>query len=128
MSRFYVPVLLPLVLLCSCNKTAGPASGPHATVVMRDGTSVAGTVLSSSATNVEIVGDDRVTRNLATSQVRSVNYDDAPPAAANVPPNAATPAEPAHENHYHPAETAVTTKTHRVPAGAQISVRTEETI
>jgi hypothetical protein len=90
---------------------------------MRDGTSVAGTVLSSSATNVELVGDDRVTRNIATSQVRSVNYDD-----ASTAPNAATPAEPPHDNHYHPAETAVTTKTHRVPAGAQISVRTEETI
>jgi hypothetical protein len=123
MSRFYVPVLLPIVLLCSCNRAAGPASGPHATVVMRDGTSVAGTVLSSSATNVELVGDDRVTRNIATSQVRSVNYDD-----ASTAPNAATPAEPPHDNHYHPAETAVTTKTHRVPAGAQISVRTEETI
>jgi hypothetical protein len=94
---------------------------------MRDGTSVAGTVLSSSATNVEIVGDDKVTRNIATSQVRSVNYDDAP-SAANAGPGAATPAEPPHENHYHPAETAVTTKTHRVPAGARISVRTEETI
>src|ERR1700730_13479827 len=100
MSRFYVPVLcspvlLSMVFLCSCNKAAGPAAGPHATVVLRDGTSVAGTVLSSSATNVEIVGDDKVTRNIATSQVRSVNYD-APPSVANSAPNAAAPAEPPH--------------------------------
>lgn len=135
MSRFYVPLLLSTVLLCCCNKAAGP-SGPHATVVLRDGTSVAGTVLSGSATNMEIAGDDKVTRNIPTSQVQSANYDDgpsaatpaAPPPAASVPPNAATLPEPAHENHYHPAETAVTTKTHRVPAGAEISVRTEETI
>jgi hypothetical protein len=123
MNRFYVPVLFSIVLLCSCDKAAGPATGPHATVVMRDGTTLTGMVLSSSATNLEIAGDDKVTRNIATSQVRSVNYDDAPSA-----PNAATAAEPPHDNHYHPAEKAVTTKTHRVPAGAEIPVRTEETI
>jgi hypothetical protein len=123
MNRFFVPATLSMVLLCSCNKASGPASGPHATVALRDGTTLTGMVLSSSATNLELAGDDKVTRNIATNQVRSVNYDD-----ATTTPNTATPAEPPHDNHYHPAETAVTTKTHRVPTGAEISVRTEETI
>ena len=78
---------------------------------------------------MEIAADDKTTRNFSTSQVRSVNYDEAPPPAAGAS-NEGTPppTEPAHDNHYHPTETAVTTKTHRVPAGADISVRTEETI
>lgn len=37
-------------------------------------------------------------------------------------------AEHAHEHHYHPARSSVTTKTYTVPAGAEISVRNEETI
>jgi len=128
MVQLYLGVFFAIVLLCSCNKTAGPATGPHATVVMKDGTTVAGTVLSSSATNVEIAGDDKVTHNIATSQVQSVNYDDASAASSPAALNAAAPSEQAHEDHYHPAETAVTTKTHRVPAGAEFAVRTEETI
>src|SRR5262249_40897489 len=54
----------------------------------------------------------------------------APPPVAAVPvmtPQPA-PAEPPHESHYHPAEAAVTTRTYKVPSGAELSVRTEETI
>jgi hypothetical protein len=36
--------------------------------------------------------------------------------------------DPMHEHHYHPPQSAVTTKTYTVPAGAEISVRNEETI
>jgi hypothetical protein len=33
-----------------------------------------------------------------------------------------------HDNHYHSVESAITTKTHSLPAGTQLSVRNEETI
>src|SRR5581483_3161798 len=43
-------------------------------------------------------------------------------------PADAPAADPVHESHYHPAESAVTTVTHVVPAGTDIAVRCEETI
>lgn len=53
----------------------------------------------------------------------------APTTAATTAP-AAAPADPdaVHENHYHPPASAVDTTTFVVPAGQEISVRTEETI
>ena len=48
------------------------------------------------------------------------------PARPPTPPAAAV--EPPRETREHPAEAEVTTKTYRVPAGTEISVRTEETI
>ncbi len=124
-----------MLLLGSCAKP--PASGPRATVFMRDGTSTAGAVLSSSATDIQVKGDDGVTRTIPMAQVRAVDYGDGvPPATPPVTsdgaqPSAAPPADapdPVHDQHYHPAEASVTTKTYEVPAGANLSVRTEETI
>ena len=129
-----------LLFLYGCNKTTG--GGQHATVELRDGTSVTGTVLSSSASELQIAGDDKLTRTIPMTQVRSIEYDEAPPAAAaNTPasppaqvataPGSAAPAPPQelrHRPHYHPAETAVTTKTSQLPVGTEISVRNEETI
>jgi hypothetical protein len=111
-----------------------PGGLPHAVVNMRDGSSVAGTVLSSSATEIQISGDDKVTRTIPMTQVRSVDYGDvaatAPP--TNAPPTGTAPptaAEtPDNSEHVHPAETAVTTKTYLLPVGTQIPVRNEETI
>jgi hypothetical protein len=136
--RVFLPVVLAGMLLCSCNKTAG--GGQHATVELRDGTSVAGTILSSSASEVQIAGDDKLTRTIPMSQVRSIEYDDTQPAPAGAPPattatapppasgGAAKPRELRHRDHYHPPQTAVTTKTHELPAGTEVSVRNEETI
>jgi hypothetical protein len=123
----------------SCSKPAG--GGQHATVLMRDGTSVTGTVTSSSASELQLAGDDKVARTIPMAQVRSIQYDDTtePSAAAQTPPPAPAPAsgpppaaprvasEPPHE-HHHPVETAITTRTHELPVGTEISVRTEETI
>jgi hypothetical protein len=99
-------------------------------VQLRDGTSVSGKILSSSATDVQIAGDDNVTRTLPMAQVRSIVYDDAPTAAASGAPPAAASVEPQdrHPEHYHPRESAVTSKRYEVPDGAEIAVRTEETI
>jgi len=116
-----------LLFLYGCNKTTG--GGQHATVELRDGTSVTGTVLSSSASELQIAGDDKLTRTIPMTQVRSIEYDEAPAAAANTPASPpAPPQELRHRPHYHPAETAVTTKTSQLPVGTEISVRNEETI
>lgn len=133
--KVLLPSLLTILLLCSCSKTTG--GGQHATIELRDGTNVTGTVLSSSPTEIQISGDDKLTRTIAMSQVRSIAYDEnpsAPAAGAPEAPGAApAPAAPArrkleHREHYHPAEAAVTTKTHELPSGTEISVRNEETI
>jgi hypothetical protein len=126
--RIAVPVFLALILLGSCNKSSG--DGQHATVQLRDGTSVSGKIVSSSASDVQIAGDDNVTRTLPMTQVRAIVYDDAPAAAgASSPAAAPGEPEPRHaEQHYHPRESAVTSKRLQVPAGTEISVRTEETI
>ena len=129
MARVALPFFLTLILLASCSKSSG--GGQHATVQLRDGTSVSGKILSSSASDVQIAGDDNVTRTLPMTQVRSIVYDDSGAATSGTPPAApAAPAEPEprHAEHYHPRESAVTTKRFELPAGAEIAVRTEETI
>lgn len=147
MTTWYsVCAISALLWLSSCAKPAG--GGQHATVQMRDGTSVSGTVISSSASEVQIAGDDKVNRTIPMSQVRAIEYSDAaepvasPPAAAAPPeaaPAAAAPAasapapaaadsEPEHPEHFHPTEAAITTRTYVLPAGTSISVRNEETI
>ena len=106
---FWGSAFLTLLFLSSCTKTDGPGSGLHATVMMRDGTSVAGAVTSSSATEIQMAGDDKVTRTIPMNQVRSVDYDD-PVAGAPVatPPATAPPAhDRVHERHYHPTSRAL---------------------
>lgn len=161
-----------LLLLSACSST--PTTGPRATVQMRDGSRVSGMVLSSTADELKIAGDDNITRTIPMAQVRSVNYGDAstdpapaaraaapratpsvpsarpaaPPASAfseasaSAPPPAPPPAPPAPVPASAPplAPTAppvdlprptlddVTTDTHVLDSGTQISVQTNETI
>jgi hypothetical protein len=125
--------LVGLVCVASCSKSAG--GGQHATVQLRDGTSVSGTVVSSSPSEVQIAGDDKVTRTIPMSNVRAIEYSDttepiAPP-SAGAPPAAAAPdqAAPAERHeHDHPTEAAITSKTYILAAGTSISVRNEDTI
>ncbi len=142
MPRTIVISLLFLLLLVSCaKKEIPPAGAPRATVQLRDGSSATGTVVASSPTEIKLAEDNGGTRTIPMTQVRTVEYGvpaaapataqtAAPPPAAPAPaaPPAEPPPEPAHEQHYHAAEAAVTTKTHLVPAGTRIAVRTEETI
>jgi len=127
MPRVLMLVLLALIIFGSCNRSSG--GGQHATVQLRDGTSVSGKILSSSASDVQIAGDDNVTRTLPMTQVRSIVYDDTAAAATGTSP-AATPVEPEprHAEHYHPRESAVTSKRFELSAGTEVAVRTEETI
>jgi len=126
MPRITAPVVIALVLLASCSKSGG---GQHATVQLRDGTSVSGKIVSSSASEVQIAGDDNVTRTLPMTQVRSIVYDDGSAAATGSSP-AAQPVEleARHAEHYHPRESAVTSRRYEVPAGTEVSVRIEDTI
>jgi hypothetical protein len=123
---------ISVAFVSACGSAPTNTSGPHATVKLKDGTSVSGMVVSSSATEIQISGEDKATRTIQMAQVRSINYDDAPDASA--PPAAAGAPAPkakhqtAHEDHYHPTAEVVTTKTYELPAGTEISVRSEEAI
>ena len=74
-----ISTLALLLLLSACSGT--PTTGPRATVQMRDGSRVSGMVLSSTAAELRIAGDDNVARTIPMTQVRSVVYDEAPAAA-----------------------------------------------
>ncbi len=141
MKRIIVVIALGLAALTGCAKKQ-PAAGdqPQATVVLRDGTTMTGSVVESSPAEIKLLGSDGVTRTVAMNKVKSIDYGDTaaqqpetapPPAAAEPEParreSAAGP-EPRHETHYRPTEQQVTTRTHVVPAGTQLPVRVEETI
>lgn len=123
---------LALALLTSCtNHTAVPAA-PHATVSLRDGTTLAGTITASSPSEITLLGDDKAPHTIAMTQVSSIAYDQ-PPAAPVVDPGAtqsvaATQPDTTHDDHYRPPLSAIQTKTFTLPAGALIPVRSEETI
>src|SRR5260370_9673947 len=141
--RVLMSTCFALVAISSCNRNT--SGGQHATVLMRDGTSVSGTVVSNSSGEIQLAGDDKVTRTIPMPQVRSIEYDDTPsatgagttppsmgaPPTASTPPAASTPSRPRelqHREHYHPTESAITTRTYELSPGTEISVRNEETI
>src|SRR5438045_664103 len=123
-----ISVLAPMLFLASCAKQETPAGAPQATVMMRDGTQIAGSVLSSSPTEIKIAGADSVTRTIPMSQVRSVDYGEPVPAASTPPtpaptspaPTSTAPsqsasrpkrtpaAEPPHVEHPRPVESEIT--------------------
>ena len=162
------------LLLCLSACSGTPTTGPRATVQMRDGSRVSGMVLSSTADELKLAGDDNVTRTIPMSQVRSVVYGEpaasapsaaappaapraaapvateqrplatpptapteAPPSAAPAPAASVTPPPAAPPVSTPVAETAplprptlddVTSDTHVVAAGTELSVQTNETI
>src|SRR6185437_4677017 len=120
------------VCLAACSK-APTTPGPHATVTLRDGRTLQGAVQSSSAAQIQLLGDDGVTQTIPMEQVRTVDYGASAAASAATPAASAAPASDAdgdhdHDSHFHAAPAMVTTKTFQIPAGAQVLVRTEETI
>ena len=155
MKRKYAVATLVLgAVLSSCGQKGqvSTENGPHATVTLRDGTSVAGSITENSPSEITVVGDDGITRTIPVKQMSSIQYGDASPsspAASNEAPAPPQPASasPAHktpsrqapietrvqpsgdvETHSHPPESAITTKTYEVPVGTTVSIRTEETI
>jgi hypothetical protein len=106
---------------------------------MKDGTEVAGTIVSSTPSQVTLDGDDKTSHTIPMAQVRSIEYDDAPvtTTAAAQPTQPATSTQPVgpakarttvHRDHYHPPQSAVSTRTYLLPVGTELPVRAEETI
>jgi len=122
--------ILLLFMVSACSSTT--ESGPHATVQLKDGTSVSGTVASTSASEIRITGDDNVTHAIPMSQVKSVDYGDAAePAAAGAPAKAggaSTMAKARPASRPRPTSDDITTETHVIDAGAEIAVQVDETI
>ena len=130
-----------ILLYCSCARQGGPESskpapeapavtaqppaGPHASVQLKDGSKVPGTIVASSATDMVVAGDDGIERKIPLAQVKSVSYDEAKPA-----PEPGTPPQTAERSRRTAAASprAVTTKTYELPGGSEVSVRTNEAI
>ena len=122
-----------LFLLASCTNKQVP--GQHATVLMRDGSALTGTVTATSPSEITLAGDDNTTHVIPMAQVKSIEYDDtaaAPSQAGGTPTQRVSSARAAsdalHEHHYHPTRAEIHTKTYVLPAGTHVSVRTEDTI
>ncbi len=130
--RRLMSVLLSVAVLSACSSSAPDTSGPHATVKLKDGSTVSGMVTASSASEIRLATADNQSRAIPMSQVRSVDYDDAatPTAAPGgaAPPVKAADTKAMHDNHYHPTAAVVTTKTYVLPEGTEVAVRSEETI
>ena len=132
-----VPIAFFLLVISSCgNKQAGSnADRPHATIQMRDGSTLAGVIAATSPTEITLAGDDNTTHTISTAQVKSINYDEAaapgePSTPQRRPPAARSSVESdvSHANHYHPSQTEIHTKTYELAAGTEVPVRSEETI
>jgi len=143
-----------LFFLASCANQKG--SGQHATILMRDGSTLTGTVTATSPAEITLTGDDKATHTIPMAQVKSIEYDDASTAQSSAAQTASTPAgapagggaaasgataaprrrspasraqyEAMHEQHYHPTQEEIQTKTYVLPVGTKVAVRTEETI
>ncbi|HWF10568.1 MAG TPA: hypothetical protein VG297_19000 [Bryobacteraceae bacterium] len=64
----------------SCARFAGPGSGQTATVTLNDGSTVTGTITSSSTSSISLRAANGESRIIPTSQVSSVQYGGTPAA------------------------------------------------
>jgi hypothetical protein len=136
--------------MVSCGAQTG--SGQHATILMRDGSTLTGTVTATSPSEITVAGDDNAKHTIPMTQVKSIEYDDAAAQTAAGQASSATPAsggnsssgsggethrrsaasrarsDAMHEEHYHPTQEEIHTKTYVLPVGTKVPVRTEETI
>ena len=111
---------------------------------MRDGTTLTGIVTATSPAEITLAGDDHATHTVPMTQVKSIEYDEAPAAQSSATQtsdaSSGAPATPtrrsaasraddaAHEHHYHPTQAEIHTKTYVLLVGTKVPVRTEETI
>jgi len=129
-------VFAAFCLLSSCARRE--SSGQHATILMRDGTTLTGTVTATSPAEITVAGDDNSTHTVQMAQVRSIEYGDntagqnsstqAAPPPSSGSSAARAESDRVHERHYHPTRAEIQTTTYVVPAGTKVSVRTEDTI
>ncbi|MEO8660717.1 MAG: hypothetical protein ABI693_19765 [Bryobacteraceae bacterium] len=145
-----VSVVLAAAMLSSCAKkdvaetpqpatetpvAATPASGPHAVVHLNDGSKVPGTIVASTQTDMTVAGDDGIERKIPLTQVKSVQYGESRKTElASRPKQPATdqPSQPASNESplppTAPPPPVMTTRTYELPAGSDVSVRTNEAI
>src|SRR5215472_756756 len=122
-----------LLLLASCSTKQG--AGQRATILMRDGSTLTGTVTATSPAEITLAGDDNTTHQIPMTQVKSIEYDDAQttqssstqPEAMPSQSSSGRPSRSGHERH-HPTKAEIHTKTYVVPVDAKVSVRTDDTI
>ena len=89
-------LLSGLVIAGSCTKkAASPVAGPQAVVLLKDGTSFAGTVTQSSPNQISLTAPNGDARTYQMSQVDSVQYSTPP--APDVASNTQPPVAPAPE-------------------------------
>jgi hypothetical protein len=124
-------ILVSLTLM-SCSKQ--PAERRQATVVLQDGSELSGAVVSSSAKDITLAGEDNITRTIPMSQVKSVQYSEtAPQPVASTETRPAKPApatEPAMPREASPPQSrpAPLARVFELPSGTALPVRTNETI
>ncbi len=127
---------------------AQPAGSPHAFVYLKDGSKVPGTIVASSPTDMVVAGDDGIERKIPLTQIKSVEYGETPQAEPErqaarepAPPKAVreqrrpaperTPREAMPREARQtaaPAPPAPVARTYELPAGTEVSVRTNEMI
>ncbi len=138
-----IAVMAGMILLASCAKkesaeapkpdaaAAQPGGGPHAVVRLNNGSSVSGTIVASSQTDMTVAGDDGIEHKIPMAQVKSVDYG-APQPARQQAATRRAPARTGAGNERAPAPMAeppaVTTKTNELPVGSEVSVRMNEAI
>jgi hypothetical protein len=138
-----IPIGFMLLVLAGCNKTTAPtAAGSSATVMLKDGSSFAGSVTSSDTSSITLRASTGETRTYPMTQVSSVQYGD--PSAAPAPmadtsssmapasqPNNPPPPPPSHTPEPAPAPAAQyqpAAEFRTIPAGTTIEVRNNQAI
>ena len=148
--------LMGLAIFLSCGKpdsNKGPesgaevtatgqlAGGPHALVYLKNGSKVPGSIVASTQTDMVVAGDDGIERRIPLTQIKSVEYNEGPtPKSARLSSRQAAPSATAGVEGAAPAQSQgpaptdqqaappVVTRTYELPAGSEISVRTNEAI
>ena len=141
-------MILSVFLLAGCaqkdgTEAAPDSNAPHATISLRDGTTITGTVTSSTPSQITLNMDSGGTRTILMKNVRSVDYGDAGNVAGNVTagnrpstpgpsaPGSSAPGSSAPASappRPRPDRAAIRTTTFQIPAGTEISVRNDEAI
>lgn len=121
-----------LLLLAACS--GKQSSGQHATIQMRDGSTLTGTVTATSPSEITLTGDDNKTHHIFMAQVKSIEYDDTQTAQNSSNQPNATPSQPSSSRtsglreRHHPSQAEIRSKTYVVPENTKVSVRADETI
>lgn len=149
--RLAIIVCFLIAVLGGCSKKSATA-GQTATLALKDGTTVNGTVTKSDTSSITIQTPNGVVSTYPVSQVSSIDYGPGPGTPANAPPGEPAPQQPAgvppappssessaapaaaplagdpgsappQDRQYVPAETFL-----EIPAGRTLAVRTDQTI